>query len=129
MENKDPQTITENEQARVSKRVRVTIEVDLSFLNLLRANIELTKSVRGWLPKGEDAADEDAADEAGNVTASQVLGLLVYMEARGGTELEIGASAPYVWRPHVDVIHAERRVYEDGKLISGPNFYAEAEKA
>lgn len=102
-----------DEQSSIqSKRVRVTIEVDQQFLRILRANIEMTKTTRGWLLNNDDA---------GQLTPSQVLGLLVYMEARGGTEAQINASTPFEWRPNIDIIHNERRVYQDGKLISGPN--------
>lgn len=101
---------TEKERIN-SKKVRLTVEVDQQFIRLLRANIEMTKNVRGWLLNNE---------EAGDITPSQVLGLLVYMEARGGTEAQIGASTPFMWRSNIDVIHTERRVYENGKMISGP---------
>jgi hypothetical protein len=101
-----------------SKRVRVTVEVDQSFLRLLQANIELTRNVRGWLHRDEDAGD---------ITASQVLGLLVYMEARGGFPEQIGASTPFMWRPNIDVIHDERRVYAGRKLLSGPRFHGETQ--
>jgi len=94
-----------------SKRVRVTLEIDQQFIKLLRANIEMTKAVRGWLFNDEDAGD---------ITPSQVLGLLVYMEGRGGTEAQISASTPFMWRSNVDVIHSERRVYSEGKQIAGP---------
>lgn len=93
------------------KKVRVTIEVDSQFLRLLRANIEMSRPLRGWLFNNDDAGD---------ITPPQVLGLLVYMEARGGTVEQIAASTPFMWRPNVEVIHDERRVYQGGKQISGP---------
>lgn len=94
-----------------SKRVRITLEVDQQFIRLLKAKIELTAHMRGWLHNN---------DEAGELDPSQVLGLLVYMEARGATEAQIAASTPFMWRPNIDLIHAERRVYENGKQIAGP---------
>lgn len=100
------------------KKVRVTIEVDQQFLRLLRANIEMNKAVRGWLFNNEDAAD---------ITPPQVLGLLVYMEARGGTEEQIHASTPLMWRHNIEMIHSERRVYQDGKLLSGPRYHGETQ--
>lgn len=101
-----------------NKRVRVTLEISQSFLRLLRANIEMTKAVRGWLFNNDDAGD---------ITPSQVLGLLVYMEARGGTTEQIAASTPFMWRPDIDVIHDERRVYLGSKLMSGPRFHGETQ--
>lgn len=93
------------------KKVRVTIEVDSQFLRLLRANIEMNAATRGWLM---------GTDEAGDITPPQVLGLLVYMEGRGGTPEQIGMATPFMWRPNIDVIHDERRVYQNGKQLSGP---------
>jgi hypothetical protein len=95
----------------VNKRVRVTIEVDSQFIRLLEANINMTAAVRGWLLNNEDAGD---------ITPCQVLGLLIYMEARGGFPERIHLSTPFMWRPNIDIIHDERRVYEEGKQISGP---------
>lgn len=103
-----------------SKRVRVTLEIDQQFIKLLRANIEMTENVRGWLFNDHD-------DVAGDITPSQVLGLLVYMEGRGGTEAQISASTPFMWRPNIAVIHEERRVYVDDKLASGPRFHGETQ--
>lgn len=93
------------------KRVRMTLEVDAQFIRLLQANIEMTKAQRGWLHNNEDAGD---------ITPSQVLGLLVYMEGRGALTEQIHASTPMMWRNNVEIIHGERRVYENGKQISGP---------
>jgi len=111
VEAKDPQAGAPAGQ-NGDKKVRLTIEVDQQFLRLLRANIEMTKPLRGWLFNDEDAGD---------ITPPQVLGLLVYMEARGATVAQIAASTPFMWRSNIDLIHDERRVYQDGKQISGPN--------
>lgn len=107
---------TKSKKAKVTvpapdKRVRITLEVDQQFLRLLKANIEMTRPVRGWLYNNDDVGD---------IPPSAVLGLLVYMEARGGTEAQIHASTPPMWRSNVEVIHDERRVYEGCKQISGP---------
>lgn len=94
-----------------TKRVRLTIEVDEQFIRLLNANIQLTAAARGWLLD---------TDEASHITPPQVLGLLVLMEARGGHPEEIAAKTPFMWRPNIDVIHEERRVYSGNTQISGP---------
>lgn len=73
----------------------------------------MSASTRGWLL---------GTDEAGDLTPPQVLGLLVYMEGRGGTPEQIATATPFMWRPNIDVIHDERRVYQKGKLLSGPDF-------
>lgn len=91
-----------------SKRVRVTVEIDAQFIKLLEANIHLNRQTRGWLLGNDDAGD---------ITPSQVLGLLVYIEARGGTEEKVHAATPFMWRPNIEIIHDERRVYEGGKMI------------
>lgn len=97
--------------ATANKRVRVTVEVDVQFIKLLEANIHLNRQMRGWLLNNDDAGD---------LTPPQVLGLLVYMEARGGRAEQIHAATPFMWRPNIEIIHDERRVYENGKLISKP---------
>lgn len=117
-------TKTKTKRAKVTvpaapdKRVRITLEVDQQFLRLLRANIEMTRPVRGWLLNNDDAGD---------IPPSAVLGLLVYMEARGGTEEQIHASTPPMWRSNVEVIHDERRVYTGHKLMAGPRFHGETQ--
>ena len=98
-----------------NKKVRITLEVDSQFLRLLHCNIEMSRPVRGWL---------HGTDEAGEITPCQVLGLLVYMEGRGGTPEQIATATPFMWRPNVDVIHTERRVYQGDKQLSGPELIA-----
>jgi hypothetical protein len=46
---------------------------------------------------------------------------LILQEARGAVEDQIHASTPMMWRDADGplLIHDERRVYEDGKLIGG----------
>jgi len=96
-------------------RVRITLEVDSSFLNLLRAKCTLKGWTR-WSPnyKGEELPPE--LDPAG------VLAILVLGEGLGQVSEVIDATVPPTWRPHVDVIHDERRVYSEGKQIGGPKY-------
>jgi hypothetical protein len=118
VETKNPQAAAPADQNR-DKKVRITLELDQQFLRLLRANIEMNSATRGWLL---------GTDEASHITPSQVLGLLVYMEARGGTVEQISISTPFMWRSNIDVIHDERRVYQANAghphvLISGPRLH------
>jgi hypothetical protein len=54
--------------------------------------------------------------------AGSIVAWLVLMEARGQTEMLIHAATPMMWRTAEgpEMVHEERRVYQDGKLISGP---------
>ena len=82
----------------MSKRVRLTLEVDTHFIKLLQANVQLS----GLLNE----------DRHGQLTPMQVLGVLVLGEARGATEEQIHARTPCEWRPHIEAIHSERKVTE-----------------
>ena len=81
----------------MAKRVRITLEVDEHFVRLLQAKCQL----KGWL--GDDSPELDTGG---------VLCVLVLGEARGGTEMQILEKTPPIWRPHVAVIHGERKVIE-----------------
>lgn len=95
----------------MSKTVRVTLELPSSFINLLNAKATLS----GWtkLATGDDHPELDAGS---------IVAWLVLNEARGSIEAEIHAATPMMWRDSEcpELIHEERRVYEDGELISGP---------
>ena len=82
-----------------SKRVRITLEMDSHFLQLLQAKVSLH-----YLQDGEPRADVDPAG---------VLALLVLAEGRGMTELQVAMAVPPAWRQHIDSIPAERRVIEN----------------
>lgn len=87
----------------MSKRVRVTIEMDTHFISLLNANVGLTPGgLRG------DNLKRQAPDE--------VLKRVVLMEARGASEEQVHVVIPPEWRPHIEVVHDERRVSEDGSF-------------
>ena len=98
------------------KTVRVTLELPNSFLRLLNAKADLA----GWTRWGKE---EDNPPE---LDAGSIVGWLVLMEARGQTEALQHAATPMMWRMAggPEVVHSERRVYEQGKLISGPNLEA-----
>lgn len=97
------------------KRVRITLELPSSFLKLLNAKATL----RGW-------TNHDPRNDSDKIVpqldAGSIVAWLVLMEARGGTEELIHASTPMIWRTDgcPELIHEERRVYEDGKQIGGP---------
>ena len=97
------------------KRVRITLELPSSFLRLLNAKATL----KGWTRHDPRNDNNEIAPE---LDAGGILAWLVLMEARGGIEEEIHACTPMMWRTDgcPELIHDERRVYEDGKQISGP---------
>lgn len=80
-------------------RVRVTIEVNSSFVGMLSADTELS-SLR----------------EKDQLSPSQVLALVSCAEMRGGLEHEVDALIPFEWRDSLAVIHSERRVVESVPL-------------
>lgn len=91
--------------SKPDKRVRVTVEVDNSFLRLLSAQIQLDGRLHRHV----------TGEPEGQLTARDVLAILICAEARGAHEVEVDAIVPYEWRPHVDIIHEERRVIERGE--------------
>ena len=96
-----------------SKRVRVTLELDGQFLRLLEANLRLDSRTASWLTEqNKDRAELDP---------SHVLALLVLLDGRGALPTAIEASTPDMWRDTLRVICGERRVYQDGELIAGPD--------
>lgn len=82
----------------MSKRVRFTLEVDNSFVNLLRAALTLR------LGKIDDPQRK--------VSVLEVLGIAALGEAMGAHSEETWARIPPEWRPHIDVIPDGRRVLE-----------------
>lgn len=99
------------------KTVRITLELPSSFLNLL--NVKAT--LAGWTKYTHDAPEPRVNRDT--LDAGGIIGWLVLMEACGHHETLQHASTPMMWRQAggPEVIHEERRVYEDGKLIAGPN--------
>lgn len=96
------------------KTVRVTLELPNRFVALLMAKANLSGWNR-WLPdcpEGEHLPQLDAGD---------IVAWLVALEARGATEEVIHAATPMEWRNAApELIHTERRVYQDGQQIAGP---------
>lgn len=89
------------------KTTRVTIELTPEFLRHLHVNQGLLRATRQDQP----------------MTASDILARLVYLEARGALPGIIHGETPLEWRQGNEgptIIHDERRVYEEGKLINGP---------
>lgn len=77
------------------KRVRVMLEVDSEFINLLNLNVSL---------KTGGYAELERRDIAG------VLAGVFLLEARGATEQEVHAAIPPVWRPHICAVSESRKV-------------------
>jgi hypothetical protein len=92
------------------KKVRLTLEVDDQFIRLLNANVNLSGAMMSTL-KG---------DPTRQLSPKEVLAIMVLGEARGATEEQLHAALPLEWRSNLELIHSERQVYQDGKLISAP---------
>lgn len=84
----------------MAKRVRITLEMDASFLRLLNTNCQLS----GLGNLRENYKQHDP---------SQVLAVVAMLEARGATEEQIHAETPIEWREGLQAIHSERKVYSD----------------
>lgn len=80
----------------MSKRVRITIEADETFVRLLNANVQLS-----------------GLRDKGRLQPVDALGLVACAEMRGGLEVEVDALVPMEWRAHLDVIHEDRRVVSE----------------
>lgn len=90
----------------MAKTVRVTLELGPGFFRHLHTNQQLEKTMR---------PDKQ-------MTASQLVARLVYMEGRGAPEAQIDTETPIEWwEDGPKLIHDERRVYEEGKQIAGPS--------
>jgi len=62
------------------------------------------------------------ADDHHEFDPADLVAMLVLGEARGATELQMSMIVPPMWREgdlEPQVIHDERRVYDDGELING----------
>ena len=77
-----------------AKRVRITLDVDAEFVGLLQACVQL----HGLL-----------GEEPKRMEPMHVLAVVALGELRGATEAEVHARTPVEWRPHVEVVHEERR--------------------
>jgi hypothetical protein len=84
----------------MSKRVRITLEVDSTFVKLLQANLQM----KAGLLSGEREQD-----------ALQVLGVVALGEMRGAIPEQTHARTQIAWRPHIEVVHEERRWKEEGE--------------
>ena len=95
-----------------NKSVRVTIELPSKFVGMLYNTLSL-KGVTKWL-SGEDGVKR--------LTAEDLLSMMILAEAKGEIVERIDMAVPHEWREdglEPTLIHEERRVYEDGKLIGG----------
>lgn len=80
--------------------------MDNHFLGLLWASASLGGALREELTRQQTPMD--------------VLAAAVVMDARGAYDEQVHAAITPQWRPHIEIIHAERRVYSDGRQIAGP---------
>lgn len=78
------------------KRVRVTIEVDESFVRLLNAHVHLKR-----------LGHEDCARD---LAVNEVLAVVFLAEARGMLSEQVHTLTPPEWRPHIEAISDERSV-------------------
>jgi hypothetical protein len=88
------------------KKVRITIEMSNSFVNLLNAGILLEGL-------------HDIKNNTKKISPMQVLALLSCMEAMGFLPDSIKDTIPADWIGDISIISEERKVYEDGKLMGG----------
>jgi hypothetical protein len=88
------------------KKVRITIELPNSAVKLLHMSLLIKFPKLDQLDRSIDISD--------------LVSLLVCMEAMGMTEEQIHENIPSIWQgaDNPALIHEERRVYEDGKQIS-----------
>ncbi len=89
----------------MSKKVRITLEMDSSFVSLLNVNCQLS---------GLGNLKEDYKKHS----PSDVVALISLLEARGATEDQIYAETPIEWRNSIQVIHSERKVLNEKTRIA-----------
>lgn len=80
----------------MAKKVRVGIEIDESFIRLLRANVELS----------------DLKNKA-ELTPMQQLAIVVLYEARGGILKQVRDQIRREWEGSIDVHEDTRMVFEE----------------
>jgi hypothetical protein len=83
----------------MSKRVRVTLELSESFVNLLRVNCQL--SGLGNLKEEPKQHDVRA-----------VLAIVALLEAMGATPEQVHAETPIEWRNDIEAVSDRREVLE-----------------
>lgn len=80
------------------KRVRITLEVDSSFVRLLQANLQIAGAL---------------SDEAPIPDVLHLLGIVALGEMRGARKAQIEARVPPTWRDRITVVSQERRWREE----------------
>lgn len=89
------------------KRVRVTVELTSEFVGLLKAELNLKRIVPG-------------ENQVPRLTPSAALSLMVYSEAAGAPSAQTYMAIPNEWRPLLDFVPEERKVFDrSGKLVGG----------
>lgn len=82
------------------KRVRITLDVDVQFVKLLQACVQM----QGLL-----------SEEPKRMDPMHVLSVVALGEFRGMLEAQVHARTPVEWRPSIEAVHEERRWQdEDG---------------
>lgn len=96
------------------KVVLVTLQIPSEFLRALRTNVMFKKTLSPDAP----------------LTAGDLVARIVLMEAMGAPADQIAAEFPMEWRQGqtLDVIHDERRVYQNGEQIAGPRLIVAKEE-
>ena len=91
----------------MAKKVRVTVELPSKFVSILNTSLHMKAPIE---------------DDICKLDAAGILAWLVLAEARGAPPEQIHAMTPPMWRDSdsPELVHDERRVYEEGKQISGP---------
>jgi hypothetical protein len=83
----------------MAKKVRITIEMDSSFVTQLKLNCTFQKL-------------GNLREDYRQHTAMQVLGLVAMLEGMGATPEQIDAEIPHEWRNNICVVSEERKVME-----------------
>ena len=85
------------------KSVRITLELNSNFVNLLRTNCQLS----GIL------------DDKKELDPMRAISIVSLFEAMGADKEQMEEKFPKEWKDYFKVISEERRVYENGILIGG----------
>ena len=90
----------------MSKRVRITLEMDTEFIHMLDVACGL-----GKLGLYNKCAEDSGESLAAHAPVGALAGL-VLAEARGATEDQVHAAIPLEWRAHIWAVSEERKVTE-----------------
>ena len=88
------------------KRVRIALEVDEHFVRMLTATVMLDERTKMALTGRHVAGDPSPRQ----LTAADVVAVVVLAEARGALPEQVQAAIPPEWRDNITALHALRAV-------------------